>query len=105
PRLEPAGWRTFLAWSERVTISPLNSLLPIFFKRHLMATWKRRYSTVPIAKWQQKANLIGKETNRLSAAAARDDLNQMDYLDDAIIEALSDFDGWVQQQIDRARGK
>ncbi|OPY95457.1 hypothetical protein A5906_08230 [Bradyrhizobium sacchari] len=60
---------------------------------------------MPIAKWQQKANLIGKETNRLSAAAARDDLNQMDYLDDAIIEALSDFDGWVQQQIDRARGK
>jgi hypothetical protein len=75
-------------------------------KRRLMATGKRRYSTVPIAKWRQKASLIGKETNWLRAAAAHDDLNrQMDYLDDAIIEALSEFDGWVQQQIDRARGK
>jgi len=41
-----------------------------------MATWKRRYSTVPIAKWQQKANLIGKETNWLRAAAAHNDLNR-----------------------------
>ncbi|MBT1515850.1 hypothetical protein KIP88_35895 [Bradyrhizobium sp. SRL28] len=75
-------------------------------KTRLMATWKRRYSTVPIVKWRQKANRIGKETNWLRAAAAHDDLNrQMDYLDDAITEALSEFDGWVQQQIDRARGK
>jgi len=29
----------------------------------------------------------------------------MDYLDEAIVEALSEFDGWVQQRIDRARGK
>ncbi|KRR17456.1 hypothetical protein [Bradyrhizobium retamae] len=75
-------------------------------KTRLMATWKRRYSTVPIVKWRQKANLIGKETNWLRAAAAHDDLGrQMDYLDVAITEALSEFDGWVQQQIDRARGK
>jgi hypothetical protein len=54
-----------------------------------MATWKRRCPTVPIAKWRQKANLIGKETNWLRAAAAHDDLSlQMDYLDDAITEAL-----------------
>ncbi|XSC42882.1 hypothetical protein ACF1BQ_032510 [Bradyrhizobium sp. RDT10] len=62
-------------------------------KARLMATWKRRYSTVPIVKWRQKANLIGKETNWLRAAAA------MDYLDDAITEALSEFDGWMQQQM------
>jgi hypothetical protein len=76
------------------------------YKARLMARWKRRYTTVPIVKWRQKANLIGKETNWLRAAAAHDDLNrQIDYLDNAITEALSEFDGWVQQQIDRARGK
>jgi hypothetical protein len=75
-------------------------------KARLMATWKRRYTTVPIDKWRQKANLIGKEENWLRAAAAHDDLNhQIDYLDSAIVEALYEFDGWVQQQIDRARGK
>jgi len=75
-------------------------------KARLMATWKRRYTTLPIVKWRQKANLIGKEENWLRAAAAHDDLNhQIDYLDNAIIEALTEFDGWVQQQIDRVRGK
>lgn len=75
-------------------------------KARLMATWKRRYTTVPIVKWRQKANLIGKEEKWLRAAAAADDLSrQIDYLDSAVIEALSEFDGWVQQQIDRVRGK
>ncbi|MDA9497663.1 hypothetical protein XI05_09145 [Bradyrhizobium sp. CCBAU 11357] len=49
---------------------------------------------MPIAKWQQKANLIGKELNWLRAAAAHDDLNrQMDYLDDAILGATADRPG------------
>lgn len=61
---------------------------------------------MPNAKWRQKANLIEKETNWLRATAAHDDLNrQTDYLDDAITEPLFEFDDWVQQQIDRVRGK
>lgn len=47
-------------------------------------------------------NLIGKEMNWLRAAAAHDDLNrQMDYLDDVITEALSEFDGCNRRSIGR----
>jgi hypothetical protein len=75
-------------------------------RKRLEATWRQQFRRVPIVQWRNKANAIGKLSDPLDATIRHRDLNaQMDYLDDAIREALYEFDGIVQSQIDRMRGK
>jgi len=75
-------------------------------RKRLEATWRQQFRRVPTVQWRNKANVIGKISDPLEATIQHRDLNaQMDYLDGAIKEALYEFDGIVQSQIDRIRGK
>lgn len=77
----------------------------------LLATRRRRTPLLPSctlwgasARWL--AARIGQESDALKALGDFQALRrEMEYLVEAIGEAAADLDGWIQMEIDRARGK
>lgn len=72
----------------------------------LNATWKRRFAKIPVNNWRKRAARIKQEESPLIALALFRHLRQdMQYLEEAIQQAVDELDQWIQQQIDIARGK
>lgn len=72
----------------------------------MKAAWSPRHRTLPSQRWRSKAGAIAKMTDNMAALAAHQDLRKsMAYLEEAISDTAARVDEWVQNQIDRARGK
>ena len=53
-----------------------------------------------------RAATVGRETDPLTAMGLYQSLRKdMAYLEESILSAAEDLDIWIQQEIDRARGK
>ena len=72
----------------------------------LEATWRQRYLSLPDEMWMRRATAVEREPDPLTALdlyqSLRDD---MSYLEDSIMSASSELDRWIQQQVDKTRGK
>lgn len=75
-------------------------------KGALEATWRQRYTSLPLEKWLARAEAIRQEPDPLVALDLHQALrNDMAYLEDAMGNAAAELDAWIQMEIDRARGK
>lgn len=74
--------------------------------RELEANWRQRHSSIPHQRWTRRATAIERERDPLTALDLYQALrNDMLYLEEAILLASSELDRWIQEQVDRARGK
>ena len=72
----------------------------------LQVTWRQRHSSLPHERWMLRAAAVGRERDSLMALELYQSLrDDMSYLEESISSASSDLDRWIQQQVDRARGK
>ena len=72
----------------------------------LEATWQQRHTSIPSDRWMLRANAIERAADPLVAMDSYQSLrNDMSYLEESIETASSQLDRWIQQEIDRARGK
>ena len=72
----------------------------------LESTWRQRHMSVPAVKWHKRAEAIKNEPDALEAMMLYQALrHDMAYLEEAITNAASELDAWIQLEIDRARGK
>ncbi len=72
----------------------------------LEANWRQRHTSVPTAKWLKHAEAIDNEPDPLKAMSLHQTLcHDMAYLEEAIMNAASELDAWIQLESDRARGK
>ena len=72
----------------------------------LEAKWRQRHSSLPHKRWMLRATAVERERDPLIALdlyqSLRDD---MSYLEESILSASTELDRWIQQQVDKARGK
>lgn len=72
----------------------------------LEAKWRQRHSSLPHERWMLRATAVERESDPLTALdlyqALRED---MSYLEESIMSASTELDRWIQQEIDKARGK
>ncbi|MYC08199.1 MAG: hypothetical protein F4X57_13680 [Chloroflexi bacterium] len=72
----------------------------------LEATWKHKHTAVPIQRWMRRAIAVGQASDPLIAMDLYQSLrNDMSYLEEAFESSALDLDGWIQREIDKARGK
>ena len=72
----------------------------------LKKTWKQRHASIPFEKWMLRAAAVEEEADPLIAIHLYHSLRQdMSYLEGAILSAAEELDRWIQNEIDRARGK
>ena len=72
----------------------------------LYATWKQRHTSIPKERWLRRATAIEQADDSLIALDLYQSLRaDMSYLEEAIESAAEDLDGWIQHEIDIARGK
>lgn len=72
----------------------------------LEANWQQRHALIPRDRWMLRADAIEREADPLVAMDSYQSLrNDMSYLEEAIESASIELDKWIQQEIDRARGK
>ena len=70
------------------------------------STWRQRHNSLPSERWMARAATVGRETDPLIAMGLYQSLREdMAYLEESILSAAEDLDIWIQQEIDRARGK
>ena len=70
------------------------------------STWRQRHNSLPSERWMARAATVGRETDPLTAMGLYQSLRKdMAYLEESILSAAEDLDIWIQQEIDRARGK
>ena len=78
----------------------------IGISEELERNWQQQYSAVPHARWRNRSAVIEREQNPLTAMQQFEDLrNEMRNLEEAIEPAVDAVDQWVQNEIDRIRGK
>ena len=72
----------------------------------LRPTWTQKHTSVPIGGWLRQADRIGQTDDPLLATQLYGFLvDNMSYLSDVINAAADDLDRWIQNEIDRIRGK
>jgi hypothetical protein len=72
----------------------------------MRATWKRRHGRVPLEEWKARADSIEGEADTLVAMARSQDLRRdMGYLAEAIERSAAGLDQYIQDEVDRIRGK
>ena len=72
----------------------------------LEATWEQRHSSIPREGWLLRASAVEREADPLIAMSLYESLrNDMSYLEEAVRSAAGELDGWIQMEIDKARGK
>jgi hypothetical protein len=72
----------------------------------MKATWKRGHARVPLSDWRTRADGIEAEADALISMAQAQDLRRdMAYLGEAVQRSAAALDGYIQDEIDRARGK
>ena len=72
----------------------------------LGSTWQKRHTSLPSESWMVRAAAVERETDPLAALALYQSLrNDMAYLEEATLTAAEGLDGWIQNEIDKARGK
>ena len=72
----------------------------------LEAKWRQRHSSLPHERWMLRATAVEQEPNPLTALGLYQSLREdMSYLEKSILSASSELDRWIQQQVDKARGK
>ncbi|MDE0522234.1 MAG: hypothetical protein OXH79_09795 [Boseongicola sp.] len=72
----------------------------------LESNWRQRHISLPSAKWHKRAAAIKNEPDPLKAMTLYQALrHDMAYLEEAITNAASELDAWIQSEVDRARGK
>ena len=72
----------------------------------MAASWKPRHARVPLARWRTRADEVEAEKDALRALVLFHALRRdMEYLEEAIGELTLDLDGWIQNEVDRLRGK
>lgn len=72
----------------------------------LEAQWRQRHSSLPHERWTLRATAVEREPDPLTALDLYQSLREdMSYLEESILSASSELDRWLQQQVDKARGK
>ena len=72
----------------------------------LEAKWRQRHSSLPDERWMRRAAAVERERDPLAALDLYQSLREdMSYLEESILSASSELDRWIQQQVDKARGK
>ena len=72
----------------------------------LEVTWRRRHSSLPNERWMRRASVIERERDPLTVLDLYQSLREnMSYLEESILWASSERDIWIQQQVDKVRGK
>ena len=72
----------------------------------LEAEWRQRHLSLPHERWTLRATAVERERDPLTALDLYQSLRaDMSYLEESILSASSELDRWIQQQIDKARGK
>ena len=72
----------------------------------LRPTWTQQHKSLPIEGWLRQADMIGQTDDPLRATHLYGLLvDNMSYLADVINSAADDLDRWLQQELDRIRGK
>ena len=68
--------------------------------------WRQRHSSLPHERWMLRATAVERERDPLAALDLYQSLREdMSYLEESILSASSELDRWIQQQVDKARGK
>ena len=74
--------------------------------KELMGDWKAKYTSIPLARWRNRAIRLGKEANPLVAADLYQGLqDDIDYLKEATESAAMELDKTIQHLEDQRRGK
>ena len=72
----------------------------------LEAEWRQRHLSLPHERWTLRATAIERERDPFTTLALYQSLREdMSYLEESILSASIELDRWIQQQIDKARGK
>lgn len=72
----------------------------------LESKWRQRHSSLPHERWMLRATAVERERDPLTALDLYQTLREdMSYLEESILSASSELDRWIQQEVDRARGK
>jgi len=70
------------------------------------ANWRPKFTSIPFASWKMKAELLASESNALkSLEKFLNFRREMKQIAEAMSEMSFELDGWIQNQIDIARGK
>ena len=74
--------------------------------RALEAKWRQRHSSLPHERWMLRATAVERERDTLIALDLYQSLREdMSYLEESILSASTELDRWIQQQVDKSRGK
>ena len=69
-------------------------------------TWTQEYKKIPELRWRRRAEEVKDEADPLIAMDRYQTLrDEMAYLEEAIDTMVTELDRWIQQEIDRIRGK
>ena len=72
----------------------------------LETNWRQQYASLPHERWVLRATAVGRELDPLTALDLYQSLREdMSYLEESILSASSELDRWIQQEVDKARGK
>ena len=72
----------------------------------LAENWKQRHTSIPSEKWLSRASAIKREPDPLVAMDLYQSLrNDMSYIEETIQSEAEELDKWIQNEIDRLRGK
>ena len=72
----------------------------------LAENWKQRHTSIPSEKWLSRASAIERESDPLVAMDLYQSLrNDMSYIEETIQSEAEELDKWIQNEIDRLRGK
>lgn len=78
----------------------------IRLEREFNETWTQEYKKIPELKWRRRAEEVKDEADPLIAMDRYQTLrDEMAYLEEAIDTMATELDRWIQQEIDRIRGK